>query len=517
MAKKQAVDTAVRKDSWRPIIITSIVVLLIELALAYMVFRFQINPDGISYINTAKRYAAFDLGNALNGYWGVLISWLLVPFIWIKADPVVSFYFISLLCSVATVLLIHHFALKRLTFIKPLPLYLVEVTLLLILTSLSLSVLTPDILLTFTLTLVLVAFSDFDTNPTRRQGIILGLSGALLFFAKPAGLLLFLFALAAYAAYAYAQKRLNVRLLAVPLIVFLIFVIPYCTALSIKYHHLIFSTSNTYNLSLISPTYERHHLITQPGIYIPPNKDATSIWDDPSNLPIKHWNPLASGSDLKYYANEVLFNFHSLATFIQNLGIVMLLGLSVVVATAVSRKQFKIESFIGTTLAIGLLGLYALSVVDPRHMWPLIPLAFIGILFALDYISKRATGTTKNLPLFIAFGVVVLSIPFITPVSTGKVVPPYVTSADTLKRDVKLGTRLISDDAGAMYVCFRSGTQCEGILPTKVDADTIKKLRDNNIDYLLLINDTAPYNSVIKDHYTLVDSTIHLYKLRDNN
>jgi len=479
-----------------------------------MVFRFQINPDGISYINTAERYAAFDFNNALNGYWGVLISWLLVPFIWLKVDPVISFYFISLLCSAATVLLIHRFALKKLTFIKPLPLYLVELTLLLTLASLSLSVLTPDILLTLTFVLLLFSFSDFDDMPTTRNAIILGVAGALLFFAKPAGLLLFLFALAVYAIYIRLQKKMKLRQLLIPLAVFFVFVIPYCTALSIKYHQLIFSTSNSYNLSLISPTYVRRHTITQPGIYLPPNEFANSVWDDPSNLPIKHWNPLASPSDFKYYTNEVLFNFHSLSTFIQNLGIVVLLGLSVIVATVVSRKKFKIESFIGTTLIVGLLGLYSLSVVDPRHMWPIIPLAFIGILFALDYISNKTTASTRNLPFFIAFGIIILSVPFLTPVSTGKVVPPYVTTAQTLSRDIKAGSRLASDDAGAMFVCFRSDTQCTGILPTDAKANTIDYLRQNNIQYLLLLNDTLPYNSIIKDHYELVDSTINLYRLR---
>ncbi|MDB5180906.1 MAG: hypothetical protein JWO54_669 [Candidatus Saccharibacteria bacterium] len=514
MATKHAVRTVASKYTWRPIILTSGIVLLLGLALAYMVFRFQVNPDGLSYINTAERYAAFDFGNALNGYWGVLISWLLVPFVWLKADPVISFYFISLICSALTVLLLHKFALNKLSFIKPLPLYLVELTLLLILSSLSLSVLTPDILLTLAFTFLLFSFSNFDDKPTRRNGIILGLAGALLFFAKPAGLLLFLFALIAYAIYIFLQKKTKIRALLTTLLVFFILVVPYCTALSIKYNQPIFSTSNSYNLSLISPTYQRQHTITQPGIYLPPNQYANSVWDDPSNLPIKHWNPLASPSDFKYYTNEVLFNFHSLATFIQNLGIIILLGLSVVISTVVSRKQFKIESFIGTVLAVGLLGLYSLSVVDPRHMWPIIPLAFIGILIALDYTSKQTTISTKNLPMFIAFGILMLSIPLITPVSAGKVVPPYVTSAQALARNVEPGARLVSDDAGAMFVCFRSDTQCNGILPTDASANTIAYLQKNNIQYLLLLNGTSAYNSVIEDYYELVDPTINLYKLK---
>jgi hypothetical protein len=44
-------------------------------------FRHEINPDGISYISIARRYLAGDLRGAVNGYWGPLFSWALVPFL----------------------------------------------------------------------------------------------------------------------------------------------------------------------------------------------------------------------------------------------------------------------------------------------------------------------------------------------------------------------------------------------------------------------------------------------------
>ncbi|MHC4720172.1 MAG: hypothetical protein ACYSYT_06835, partial [Planctomycetota bacterium] len=45
-------------------------------------YRYQINPDGISYISVAQKYLAGDFAGAINGYWGPLYSWLLMPFLY---------------------------------------------------------------------------------------------------------------------------------------------------------------------------------------------------------------------------------------------------------------------------------------------------------------------------------------------------------------------------------------------------------------------------------------------------
>ena len=44
-------------------------------------YQFILNTDGISYISIALNYLNLNLVDAINGYWGPLFSWLLIPFL----------------------------------------------------------------------------------------------------------------------------------------------------------------------------------------------------------------------------------------------------------------------------------------------------------------------------------------------------------------------------------------------------------------------------------------------------
>lgn len=509
--EKNKVTLRRQLHGWLPLLLTCGIVLVAYSILAATVFRYQINPDGISYIHIAQRYAAFDIPSALNGYWGPLLSWVLVPFIWIGAKPIVSIYIISVLASIGLVLSLHQFARAKLTSIRPLPLYLIETTLLLILASFSLSVLTPDILLSFTFFIVFLAFVRFNDRPTTKNAILLGGSGALVYFAKPIGLPLFLFMLAAYAVYFFIQKRSDRRILLIPLAAFLILSLPYITALSVKYHRFTFSTSSTYNLSLISPTNRRVHTITQPGIYLP-KAHYSSVWDDPSYLPTKEWNPLKSPGDMVYYANEVLTNVHDITTYATDLGMAFLLGLACIVAAAIMVKKLRFEALVAVTLTVGLFGLYALSVVEPRHLWPLIAFAFLGILFMTDHLAER-NGKLPQLTTFIALGAALLSFSLLLPINTGAVTPPYYNLSMGLKKNLPEGSRVASDSADLIYVCYTLNVKCVGILPANAKQGTIDYLRMHNVRYLQL-NDPTQYKMLLHKYYQTVDPTLHLYMLK---
>src|SRR5206468_1671083 len=62
---------------------TVFVVQIIALAAAGWINRQALNPDGVAYMRIASYYAAGRMDLAISGYWGPLLSWLLVP--WLKA------------------------------------------------------------------------------------------------------------------------------------------------------------------------------------------------------------------------------------------------------------------------------------------------------------------------------------------------------------------------------------------------------------------------------------------------
>src|SRR5688572_4382331 len=64
-----------------PRLLMIFVLYFLAAAWAVSAYRYQINPDAISYISIAQKYLAGDFGAAINAYWSPLYSWLLMPFL----------------------------------------------------------------------------------------------------------------------------------------------------------------------------------------------------------------------------------------------------------------------------------------------------------------------------------------------------------------------------------------------------------------------------------------------------
>ncbi len=45
-------------------------------------YRYELTPDGISYVSIASQYAAGYWKEAINSYWGPLYSWCLAVLLW---------------------------------------------------------------------------------------------------------------------------------------------------------------------------------------------------------------------------------------------------------------------------------------------------------------------------------------------------------------------------------------------------------------------------------------------------
>ena len=70
-----------------------IIILIIYLILGIILFRYyqyQINNDGIGYINTAHSYMSGNVYGSISDYWGPLLSWLLIPFLLFGHTPLAA-------------------------------------------------------------------------------------------------------------------------------------------------------------------------------------------------------------------------------------------------------------------------------------------------------------------------------------------------------------------------------------------------------------------------------------------
>ncbi|HIL73034.1 MAG TPA: hypothetical protein EYG44_02285, partial [Verrucomicrobia bacterium] len=50
----------------------------------------RLNTDAIAYMRVAEYWSSGDLGLAVNGYWGPMLSWLMVPFLWLGVEPLLA-------------------------------------------------------------------------------------------------------------------------------------------------------------------------------------------------------------------------------------------------------------------------------------------------------------------------------------------------------------------------------------------------------------------------------------------
>src|SRR5687767_8113954 len=74
----QRISARIRSES---VFLITTVAYAILIILTFPYLRYYIdNPDSVSYLSIAGKYASGDFANAVNGYWSPLITWMLAAF-----------------------------------------------------------------------------------------------------------------------------------------------------------------------------------------------------------------------------------------------------------------------------------------------------------------------------------------------------------------------------------------------------------------------------------------------------
>ena len=152
--------------------------------------RYGITPDGISYISIAQKYLDGNFGDAVNGYWGPLLSWLLVPVLALGVPPVLAPKLVLLVTGMMTIvgarLLSYRFDMSE-SVRTILLVSLIPVT-----CYFALFRMTPDLLIATTLLFYLAFIFDSAYRTHAGYGWRCGVVGGLSFFAKSFGFPFFL-------------------------------------------------------------------------------------------------------------------------------------------------------------------------------------------------------------------------------------------------------------------------------------------------------------------------------------
>lgn len=276
----------------------------------------RLTADTMLYFSIAQKYLAGDFQNAINGYWGPLLAWLLVPFLYFGTSHVFAINALNLIIGILTIIgvwrLSHRFEITE----------TIRCTILvsLIPIVLKFSLVQPmDFLLLCILVFYLNIIFNADYFNKISSGIFSGVLGALAYFSKAYGFPFFIghFLIMNILHYfGNTSKSDGKKVLRNALAGFVIFFLisgTWVMVISDKYGFLTFSTMRQTNFNAPGPEAMGGGLefgvpVFEEGFYEPPNKTAFVIWEDPSYLRGKPWSAWQSWDYFKHFMRLLLKN-----------------------------------------------------------------------------------------------------------------------------------------------------------------------------------------------------------------
>ncbi len=239
-------------------------------------YRWQINPDSLSYYMVAQKISVGSFNDAINAYWSPLFSWLMVPFI------LLGFKSLFAIRATQFLILLCFYILLRM-FFKKLKIERSYESILIIGFSFFLFYAayfetTADLL--HALIVSIYIFLLLDTNRFKFDQFIFGILGALMFLSKTYG---FVFFIMHFTLIALLNKKINLKKYFINVFVFIIISFSWIFVLKLKYSNWMLGSAGTYNYNLHAPN-SKGHPIHFAGLLDLPDGNALSTWDDPTYL-----------------------------------------------------------------------------------------------------------------------------------------------------------------------------------------------------------------------------------------
>ena len=360
-----------------------------------------LNADGTAYISVANQYMRGDWAQAVNGFWGPLLSWLLLPFMAAGLAPVTAAKIVLILAGIPMLLALRRIA-AELDLGEPLT------TLLLIAAVpigvyMALCMITPDFLVAVILLVYLAGFLRAGFPRSAADGALCGLLGVLAYWAKPFAFFFFLAHFLGFSLVRFwfrrkgAERRRYLTAVLAGLAVFALLSGAWIGIISHKYGRLLINSSSKVNWSYLRPGSPGQPVLTE-GFLPPPNKAAISAWEDPTLIPVTEWSPLRSSRDFSYYLGLVKTNvinlYRSLADFFPLAPLVLLGGAGFAIFRGLGRRASPRAVRIGMlTLTLALYsGGYALILIEERYIWLdwyLLLLILGGLIAAIPWTKRK--------------------------------------------------------------------------------------------------------------------------------
>ena len=508
-------------DYWDILVILVIYSVLAVFSFQY--YQYKIACDEISYINIAHAYVLGHWGNAVNGYWSPLFSWLMTPFMLILGfKPLYGVYIsktISIIIGFFTILSIRKLS-RTFNLDK-----LVERTLLF--TSIpsmvffSLIYNTPDLLLVTFLIYYLSIIFDSNYPKTIVYGMICGFVGSVAYLTKSFAFPFFLFHYILFNLIFYfrgfkIQKKNILKNLILGLTIFFVVSGLWAGAISEKYGKLTISTSGEYNQALVGPEYQVNTMAygavpeSYSGIIMPPNNDSTSTWDDPTYEKLDNWNILGSYKNIEYEFNlivsNIIYTFNIILSFMPAAVPILIFMLLFSFRSRFDNASKNILKYLLATMII-YMGGYCIIIPEWRYLWFIFVLLMISGFFMIDRLYKTKVFNKNIRNIFLIF----LFCTFIIQPSLEAVYFSYNDNhynlSNTLKEDYGVHGNLASNEWDQITIAYYLNAKYYGVTKKTNNTQYLnQQLIDNNIDYYLVSNPTG--NLQLHDYHEITNGKI---------
>ena len=399
----QGADAPAKQPGGKGVVVLFVAVLL-GLAVAAFANQWQLNTDAIAYLRIAQYYAEGKTQLMVSGYWGPLLSWLMVPWLKLGVAPLLAGRLVMMLSG--AVFVAGSFMLLKRTQLQGAVLYAATAIIGCAAIRWSVEVISPDLLMSG---LFLLAVSELFQNiwlGSRTAHVRTGIWWALAYLAKPVAFpLAFLVTVAVAMIHGVARTtswRALVRATSITLAAFALLVLPWIALLSAKYGGFTFSTSGRINHAIVGPgnadNIGKYHPVVRE--FHAPDLGRVTMWEDPSRMKYPFWSPLESAANFQHQLGLIQRNAQTVAVVFKGmdqfwLGLLSLIGCCVLLPPW--RESLARQRWCWVLAPLGLLGGIYLPVyvqpTDERYFYAAMPLLLtsalnVGLALTRTLVSK---------------------------------------------------------------------------------------------------------------------------------
>ncbi|MBI4698019.1 MAG: glycosyltransferase family 39 protein [Nitrospirae bacterium] len=270
------------------------------------------------YINIAEKYLRGEFNDAINGYWGPLLSWLIIPFLYFGSSHVFAINTLDLIVGLLIITGVW-FLSQRFEITEKMKSVILVAVLPVVLFILLIELFDALLLCLLIYYLGIIFKNEYPCKI--RYAVFCGILGALSYFTKSFAFPFFIvhfifFNIAHYMRNTIKEDKQKVlRNAVIGMAIFLIISSPWIFMISKKYDHFTISNMGKGNFANKAPGtpqtgYEFGGPAFHEGFFAPPNKTAISAWEDLSYIweGRKSWSPLNSADNFIYFTKHCLKN-----------------------------------------------------------------------------------------------------------------------------------------------------------------------------------------------------------------